>query len=99
MLSRIFRKNEVSKAEEPPAPPTRSERTKMFIEAYVVTANRREIEGIIVDLSETGACIRFVSNNGLLVGHVIKLVAPLKRIQRTCKIIWRDQNDVGVRFV
>lgn len=99
MLSRILRKKADDPVIAPHTPPERSERERMFVEANVTTRSRKEHTGIIVDISDTGACIRFVSNNGLAVGEVVKLIAPLKSIRRYCKMVWRDQNDVGMEFL
>lgn len=75
-----------------------AERENAYSEAIVQTRHGQEKRGVLIDISETGARIRFVSADGVVVDDVIRVLVPLKRIKRVATIRWKDKTDIGVRF-
>lgn len=75
-----------------------SERENAYAEAIVQTQHGQEKRGVLIDISETGARIRFVSADGLVEGDMVRVLVTLKRIKRVGTIRWKDKTDVGVRF-
>ncbi len=54
-------------------------------------------ECVVIDLSETGARIRF-RTRGKLTG-IITLKASRYRINRRARVVWKDMYDAGLEFV
>ena len=97
-----------SKTPEAPAPieeqvdprvARESERENAYAEAIVQTRYGQEKRGVLIDISESGARIRFVSADGVLAGDTIRVLVAMKRIKRVGKVRWKDKTDIGVRFV
>ena len=99
MFSRFFRRKAANEEIEPVSVPERANRDSEYIHVQVLTRSKTKLEGIIVDLSGEGACVRFISSAGLAVGDAVKLRSSLRNIDETAQVIWRDQNQVGLRFV
>lgn len=96
-----------SKTPEAPAPEEEeidppmereSVRENAYAEAIVQTQHGQEKRGVLIDVSETGARIRFVSADGVMPGDTIRIIVSLKRIKRVGTIRWKDKTDIGVRF-
>ena len=93
-------KNGKSHAEavDVPALTPRDPRTNMFAEAYIITQFRMKLHGALVDLSETGARLRFMTLSGVAVRDQIDIRVPLKNINGKATVVWRDQNEIGIEY-
>lgn len=98
MLSwfRSSKKTEVEEPEEQFTP--RDPRASTFAEAFIISPFQMKIHGALVDLSETGARLRFRTLSGIQAGDRISVCVPLKNIRRKAEVIWRDQYEIGVEF-
>ncbi len=103
-LSRITRKSsqklDVSRlAPEPEDEPKqmfRADRQNAFLEAYVVTEFGYKRQGVALDVSETGARLRFHTSESM--PPRIRLRIPKKKIDCLADVVWHKGIDVGVRF-
>lgn len=75
-----------------------AERQNAYAEAIVQTRHGQEKRGVLIDISDTGARIRFVSADGVVPDDMIRVIVPLKRIKRVAMIKWKDKTDIGVKF-
>lgn len=78
--------------------PRRAEREAIYAEANLISRSGVEKRGIIMDLSETGLRMRFVSADGLLPGDMVKIRASLKSFRGIGTIRWKDKTDIGVEI-
>ncbi|MEM8617855.1 MAG: hypothetical protein AAGF20_13090 [Pseudomonadota bacterium] len=53
--------------------------------------------GIVLDLSDEGARLRFEFGDGMADGMVLKI--PRYRVEKTAIVRWRTRTDVGVEFL
>lgn len=98
-----FKKLQVEVLEEvlepdPPELAFRNNRHGTFAEAHIVSTFQMKTRGALVNLSETGACLRFRSLSGVQIGDELDICVPLKKINRKASVIWRDQHEIGVEF-
>jgi hypothetical protein len=49
------------------------------------------------DLTEMGACLVVGSSVGL--PEVFELLIPIDNVKRSCRVIWKSVDRVGVKFV
>lgn len=103
MLGRLFkRKQEDDGASEEDIIeellPRRAEREAVYAEAILISRSGVEKRGIIMDLSETGVRMRFVSADGLLPGDMVKVKAILKSFRGIGTIRWKDKTDIGIEI-
>ena len=87
-----------SEQDDEPEIINRDPRLNTFAEAFIVTPFQNKLHGALIDLSETGARLRFRSLSGVQVGDRISVCAPLKSINRKAEVVWRDQTEIGVEF-
>ncbi|MEL8054770.1 MAG: PilZ domain-containing protein [Pseudomonadota bacterium] len=103
MLSRLFKRAE--KAEEQAdeslldeLAPRREDRQSAYAEAILISRSGIEKRGILMDMSEHGARMRFVSSDGLLPGDMVKVRALLKSFRGIGVVRWKDKTDIGIQF-
>jgi hypothetical protein len=75
----------------------RAERDDAYVECLVSTGGRHAEKGVIVDISETGARIRF--NHRSTLPETVRLKALRLKLDRPAQVIWRDFNEVGLKFL
>ena len=63
----------------------------------VTLASGHMRECVLIDLSDTGARIRF-RTRGILSG-IVKLKASRHQIDREARVIWKDMYDAGLEFL
>lgn len=56
------------------------------------------LSGVLVDVSETGARVRFVTGGGHI-SRLVRLEAPVVGLRREAELVWRDQSEAGFRFL
>lgn len=78
--------------------PRRAERDAVYAEAILITRTGVEKRGILMDMSETGVRMRFVSADGLLPGDMVKVKAILKSFRGIGTIRWKDKTDLGIEI-
>lgn len=104
MIGRLFKSRKDEHLEEPEEevvealPPRREERDSAYTEAVLLTRSGLEKRGILMDLSEHGARMRFVSADGLMPGDLVKVRAIVKSYKGIGVIRWKDKTDVGIEF-
>ncbi|WOR14458.1 hypothetical protein RYZ27_11820 [Hyphomonas sp. FCG-A18] len=76
----------------------RSPRRQMYVEAVLQTVHGSKRRGIIMDISRTGLRMRFVSADGICVGDLVQVTAPLKKIRKVGTIRRKDKTDIGIEF-
>jgi hypothetical protein len=54
------------------------------------------IDCVIRNLSETGACLQVESQSGI--PDTFELFTTEDRSVRTCRVVWRSANRIGVAF-
>jgi hypothetical protein len=55
------------------------------------------LSGVLVDVSETGARVRFVTGGGHI-SRQVRLEAPVIGLRRNAELVWRDRTEAGFRF-
>jgi len=74
----------------------RAARDHAFAVCRVMTENGPLQEGVIVDISQTGARVRFKSRCRL--PETLRIIAPRIKLDRTAHVVWQDINDAGLHF-
>ena len=103
-LSRLTRKNtpklDLSRAttevENEPKPIFRPERQNSFMEVYVITEFGYKRQGVALDVSDTGARLRFHTSESMPTR--IRLKIPKMKVDCEADVVWHKGIDVGVRF-
>ena len=103
-LSRLSRKStpklDVTRAtpeeRDEPKQMFRAERSNSFMEVYVITEYGYKRQGVALDVSDTGARIRFHTSESM--PPRIRLKIPKLKIDRSADVVWHKGIDVGVRF-
>ena len=72
------------------------DRAHSFMEAIIITQNAYRKKGVAVDMSETGARLRFHSTEGLT--EIVQVKIPLAKVDRSARVVWKDGTDVGVQY-
>ncbi|MEL7231849.1 MAG: PilZ domain-containing protein [Pseudomonadota bacterium] len=103
MLGRLFKRGEKPEDEGEDTlidelVPRTEERQAVYAEAILLSRSGVEKRGILMDMSENGARMRFVSADGLLPGDMVKVRALLKSFRGIGVIRWKDKTDVGIQF-
>lgn len=80
-----------------PAKRPRSERESTWAECELSWFGTSGVDGILMDLSETGARVRFVHRSAI--PRRVRLVAPRLKVDREAEVVRRDDSDVGLRFI
>jgi len=63
----------------------------------VTLATGQTRECVLIDLSDTGARIRF-RTRGMLSG-IVKLKSSRHQIDREARVVWKDMYDAGLEFL
>ena len=58
---------------------------------------RIEIDCVLLDLSVTGAQLDALGAVG--VPDTVRLLVQAERLNRACRVVWRNGDRIGVRFV
>ena len=80
-----------------PSRKPRAVRDDTYVECAVSTGPGHLERGIVVDVSETGARIRFYSR-WTLPGRV-RISAPRLGLDREAEVVWQDFNEAGLKFL
>lgn len=75
----------------------KSVRTWMRKKAAIRTRNGSLMHCLVMDLSRDGACLQIASTLG--VEGDIELSFDNFHSRRSCKVIWRKANRLGVEFI
>lgn len=104
-LSRLFKRGDadtldVERVVEPETeeakPQVRAGRENAFMEVVVVTEYGYKRQGVAIDVSETGARLRFHTAESM--PPRIRLKIPKLKMDCLADIVWHKGVDVGVRF-
>ncbi|MEM1086333.1 MAG: PilZ domain-containing protein [Pseudomonadota bacterium] len=103
MLGRLFKRRENTEESGDDSliddlVPRREEREAVYAEAILLSRSGVEKRGILMDLSEHGGRMRFVSADGLLPGDMVKVRALLKSFRGIGVVRWKDKTDIGIQF-
>lgn len=74
-----------------------SERTPSFKDATVTTMTGQKLRAVAVDMDDHGARVRFLTKPDI--GDKVKVSISGVCTQRLAKVMWRDRNDVGLRYI
>lgn len=74
----------------------RAERLNAFMEVYVITEFGYKRQGVALDVSDTGARLRFHTSESM--PPRIRLKIPKMKIDCAADVVWHKGIDVGVRF-
>ena len=74
----------------------RAERSNSFVEITVVTDQGHRRKGVALDVSETGARLRFQTAENMV--SPIRLKIPSLKMDCAADVVWHKGVDVGVRF-
>ena len=103
-MLKLFRKRSTAVVDLAPISPTRPverrsrKRKNTYADIAAVSAmgtNRKR--GIVLDLSDSGARIRFERGDNLIDGMLIKIARY--GIVKSANVRWRTRTDVGVEFI
>ena len=93
-------KLDVSRIEEPdldePKQVLRADRENSFMEVQVVTGHGYKRQGVAIDVSSTGARLRFHTSESM--PSPIRLKIPKIKMDCEAEVVWHKGVDVGVRF-
>lgn len=78
----------------------RDYRKAMFAEGRLLTQYRSIVDVALINMSETGACLRGggLVGAGISIGDTVELSVPLRGIKRSCIVTRRDGEEIGVEF-
>ena len=76
-----------------------NERQNAYAEATVITLHGMEKRGVILNLSDVGAKIRFVSADGLVKDDTVSIRIPRHSLKCRAIVQWKDKTDIGLRFI
>lgn len=105
LLSKIFKRNDtpeldvyrvVERPLDDPSQTKRANRANSFMEVSVITAHGYKRQGVAIDVSDTGARLRFHTAESMTAPIRIKI--PKLKMDCSADIIWHNGVDVGVRF-
>ena len=74
----------------------RASRSNAFMEVYVITEFGYKRQGVALDVSDTGARIRFHTSESM--PQRIRLRIPKMKLDCPADVVWHKGIDVGVRF-
>ena len=103
-MLKLFRKRSTAVVDLAPVSQTRpverrsTQRQDTYADIAAVSAtgtNRKR--GIVLDLSDSGARIRFEYGDGMIDGMLIKIARY--GIIKSANVRWRTRTDVGIEFV
>jgi len=93
----VAAQQQIPEQELEPLERRRAERQNTYADLLAVSANGgNRKRGIVLDLSETGARIRFEYGDGMVDGMLIKIARY--GIIKPANVRWRTRTDVGVEF-
>lgn len=105
LLSNLFKRKSASRLDvsriveketDEPKPMVRAGRSNAFMEVTVVTEHGYKRQGVAVDVSDTGARLRFHTSESM--PPRIRLKIPKIKLDCDADIVWHRGVDVGVRF-
>ena len=76
----------------------KTRRRDMHHNARLLIAPKQFLDCKLSNVSEAGALIE-VADTGALPDRFLLLLAARGSVQRTCHVVWREPNRVGVEFV
>ena len=65
--------------------------------AVIRVAGAQSVAGMVTELSADGACIELPPVP--LPGFFLLEIAGAKAVERICRVVWRDERRLAVRFV
>ncbi|MEM6535817.1 MAG: PilZ domain-containing protein [Pseudomonadota bacterium] len=63
----------------------------------VISREGHRVDGVLLNLSESGARVRFRSRSSL--PNVVRLSSSRYKINRIAHVVWQDTYDAGLHFV
>ena len=88
-----------AETDQEPASKRGNDRQNAYAEAKVTTLHGMEKRGVILNLSDVGAKIRFVSADGLVKDDTISISIPRHNLKCRAIVQWKDKTDIGLRFI
>ena len=74
-----------------------AERQDVFADILLKTSSGLKKTGIILDMSDCGARLRFVSADCMTEQVLVQV--PRMRLKRVGRVRWKTRTDVGVEFI
>lgn len=105
LLSALFGKKkstrlDIERVAEPeleePKQTLRAGRENSFMEVQVITGHGYKRQGVAIDVSNTGARLRFHTSESMQ--SPIRLKIPKLKMDCSADVVWHKGVDVGVRF-
>lgn len=76
----------------------RSERTATWVDCEINwEGGLSGANGILMDISDTGARVRFFHRGFMPVE--VRIIAPRLRLNRRARVVRRDETDIGLKFI
>jgi len=76
----------------------RSERAAIWVDCEISWAGSlRGENGILMDISDTGARVRFFHRG--VMPDTVRIIAPRLRLNRRARVVRRDETDIGLQFI
>ena len=82
--------------DDEPKPVLRAARSNAFMEVYVITEYGYKRQGVALDVSDSGARLRFHTSESM--PPRIRLKIPKMKVDCIADVVWHKGVDVGVRF-
>ena len=72
-------------------------RRDTFADMKLQTSSGRDLKGIVLDVSQTGARLRFVAADSLT--EMVRIDVPRLNLRKRARVRWKTRTDVGVEFL
>lgn len=76
----------------------RAPRESAYTPARIVNRSGTSFDCMLMNISETGAMVRFSARSPIMPGDSIVLHVSNRGLKNRCRAIWRDYNELGVQF-
>ncbi len=74
-----------------------ADRKDVFADAVLNTSIGEKKQGIVLDMSQCGARLRFVTADSVSEGVQVEI--PRLRLKRRARVRWKTRTDLGIEFI
>ncbi|MEM6534858.1 MAG: PilZ domain-containing protein [Pseudomonadota bacterium] len=74
-----------------------SPRRNVFADLSLQTSNGQDMKGVVLDVSQCGARLRFVAADCMT--ERVRIDIPRLKIKKSARVRWRTRTDIGVEFL
>lgn len=99
LKDKVFGRADQPVEAEPEAPCElrNAEREDVFADIILQTTSGLKKQGIVLDLSQCGARLRFVAADCMT--EKVRVEIPRLRMKRIARVRWQTRTDLGVEFI